>query len=178
MRECLELIRRAGKTPSPGDFIDKFEGLLTAPTVDLATRLRGSNSVALEEMESVGSVSDFDDDWNANEAAAGNFEDEPISPIKRGIKTHDFNSLVQQKRSLPVGAIAAAAAVILGIGAWIFMGGKSAPEAAAQPVAAAAEAEGPVISLENTTPPVMAAEPSKPVPSQAEAVKPKPAPAV
>ncbi|MFZ2281475.1 MAG: hypothetical protein WAW39_26985 [Prosthecobacter sp.] len=178
VRECLELIRRAGKTPSPGDFIDKFEALLTAPTVDLATRLRGSSTVALEEMESVGSVSDFDDDWNANEASAGSFEDEPISPIKRGIKTHDFNSLVQPKRSLPVGAIAAAAAVILGIGAWIFMGGKKEPYAAAQPVVSSAEAEGPAVSQKDAPPLVVKAVQSKPVPAQAAPVKPQPAPVV
>lgn len=180
VRECLELIRRAGKTPSPGDFIDKFEALLTAPTVDLATRLRGSSTVALEEMESVGSVSDFEDDWNANEASAGSFEDEPISPIKRGIKTHDFNSLVQPKRNLPVGAIAAAAAVVLGISAWIFMGGKKEPGAAAQPVVSSAEAEGPAVSKKDAPPAVVKAVQSKPVPvpAQAEPVKPQPAPAV
>lgn len=178
VRECLELIRRAGKTPSPGDFIDKFEGLLTAPTVDLATRLRGSSTVALEEMESVGSVSDFEDDWNANEASAGGFEDEPISPIKRGIKTHDFNSLVQPKRSLPVGAIAAAAAVVLGVGAWIFMGGKNEPAAAAQPVASSAEAEGPAVSQKDEAPAVVKAVSTKPVTAQAEPVKQPTAPAV
>ncbi|MHB1079761.1 MAG: protein kinase family protein [Prosthecobacter sp.] len=178
VRECLELIRRAGKTPSPGDFIDKFEGLLSAPTVDLATRLRGSSAVALEEMESAGSVSDFDDDWNANEASAGNFEDEPISPIKRGIKTHDFNSLVQQKRSLPVGAIAAAAAVILGVGAWIFMGGKKEPGAAAQPVVSSAEAEGPAVIKKEAPPAVVKTVQSKPVAAKAETVKPQPAPVV
>ncbi len=177
VRECLELIRRAGKTPSPGDFIDKFEALLTAPTVDLATRLRGSNVVALEEMESVGSVSDFDDDWNANDAG-GTHEDEPVSPIKRGIKTHDFNSLVQQKRSLPLGAIAAAAAVTLGIGAWIFMGGKKEPGAAAQPVVSSAEAEGPAVSQKDTQPAVVKTVQSKPVPAQPEPVKPQPAPVV
>ncbi len=176
VRECLEMIRRAGKTPSPGDFIDKFEGLLSAPTVDLATRLRGSNVVAVEAMESVGSVSDFDEDWNANEASAGTFEEEPISPIKRGIKTHDFNPLHQQKRTLPWGAIAAAAVVLLGIGAWIFMGGKEKPGAVAQAVVSSAEAEGPAASKNDVTVAVVTAVPSKPVPAKLEAVKPKPAP--
>lgn len=178
VRECLELIRRAGKTPSPGDFIDKFEGLLSAPTVDLATRLRGSNVVvAVDEMESVGSVSDFDEDWNANEASPGTFEEEPISPIKRGIKTHDFNPLHQQKRSLPWGAIAAAAVVLLGIGAWIFMGGKEEPGAVAQPVVSSAKAEGPAASKNDVPVAVVVAVPSKRVPAQVEAVKPKPTPA-
>jgi hypothetical protein len=176
VRESLELIRRAGKSPSPGDFIDKFESLLSAPTVDLATRLRGSSAVAVEEMESVGSVSDFEDDWKEGDADAENFDDEPISPIKRGIKTHDFNPL-QQKRSLPWGAMAAAAAVVLGIGGWMFLGGKEKPEAAAQPVAASAEAEGPAVAKEKPSKPEVVVAQSKPAPTQAETAKPTPAPA-
>jgi len=184
VRECLELLRRAGKTPSPGDFIDKFESLLSAPTVDLATRLRG-NSVALEEMESVGSVSDFDDDWTGNDAGAEGLE-EAISPIKRGIKTHDFNPLQQQKRSAPWGALAAAAVVLLGIGSWIFMGGKSEPAAAVQPVAAASEAEGPAVSKDSPSEPAVKVVEGKPVTTEAAKPQPgsagvppaKPAPAV
>ena len=174
VRECLELIRRAGKAPNPGDFLDKFESLLSAPSVDLSTRLRGSQVVALEEMESVGSVSDFDDDWNANETA-GNFEDEPISPIKRGIKTHDFNPLNEHKRSLPWGAMAAAAVVLLGIGGWMFMGGSKEPATVAQPVVSSAEAEGPAISPNDPAHPVVKVVQSKAAP--AEAAKPQPVPA-
>ena len=178
VRESLELIRRAGKSPSPGDFIDKFESLLSAPTVDLATRLRGSSTVALEEMESVGSVSDFEDDWKANDADAESFDEEPISPIKRGIKTHDFNPLQQQKHSLPWGALAAAAVVLLGIGGWIFLGGKEKPETAAQSVAASAEAEGPVVTKEKPSQPTVTVAQSKPAPAQAETAKPDAAPPV
>jgi len=123
-RECMELTRRAGKTPSPAEFIDKFDSLLSAPTVDLATRLRG-NVVAIEEMESAGSVSDFADDWNTNSSEQDDLARDEISPIKRGIKTHDFNPLLDQKRGMPWGALAAAAAVILGVGAWMFIGSNS-----------------------------------------------------
>ncbi|MFN0080257.1 MAG: hypothetical protein ACKVY0_27640 [Prosthecobacter sp.] len=141
VRECVELTRRAGKTPAPAEFIDKFESLLSAPTVDLATRLRGNAVVAKEEMESVGSVSDFEDDWSGSDAGNGDLEGAGISPIKRSIKTHDFNPLLNQKRSLPWGALAAAALVILGIGAWMFMGSsaKTPPVAVSSTVA-----EGPV----------------------------------
>lgn len=127
VRECMELTRRAGKSPSPGDFIENFERLLSAPTVDLATRLRGS-SVAIEEMESVGSVSDFDEDWSGNSAEEKPFEDQALSPIKRAMKTHDFNPLNPEKRSLPWGALAAAAVVVLGIGAWMLIPGEKAVE--------------------------------------------------
>jgi hypothetical protein len=174
VRECLDLIRRAGKTPSPGDFIDKFEGLLSAPTVDLATRLRGSNVVAMEEMESVGSVSDFEDDWKAEDANAGEFEGEPVSPIKRGIKTHDFNPLHQQKRSLPWGAMAAAAVVVLGIGAWIFMGGRNESKPVAEPAVSSSDSEGPASSKNGSTQPVITVAQSKPRVPSADAAKPQP----
>jgi len=133
VRECMELTRRAGKSPTPGDFIENFERLLSAPTVDLATRLRGS-SVAIEEMESVGSVSDFDEDWSGNGAEEEPFEDRAISPIKRAMKTHDFNPLNAQKRSLPWGVLAAAAVVVLGIGGWMLMPGSKPVETVAPPV--------------------------------------------
>lgn len=150
VRDCMEGTRRAGKTPGPGEFIDKFEGLLSAPTVDLATRLRG-NAVAMEEMESVGSVSDFEDDWAAQESDDSGFGD-AISPIKRGIKTHDFNSVLDQKPGgLPWGVLAAAAVVILGIGAWMFIGGggdQSNP--GSQVEVKPLEAEGPDVAKANS----------------------------
>jgi hypothetical protein len=123
MRECMELTRRAGKSPSPGDFIENFERLLSGPTVDLANRLRGS-SVAIEEMESVGSVSDFDEDWSGHGAEEKPFEDTALSPIKRVMKTHHFTPLNPEKRSLPWGALAAAAGVVLGVGAWMLIPGE------------------------------------------------------
>ena len=171
VRECLELIRGAGKTPSPGDFIDHFEKLLSTPTVGLATRLRGSNVVALEEMENVGSVSDFDDDWNARDAAAGNLEGAPVSPIKLGIKKHDFNSLTQSKHSLPWGA-AAAAVVLMSTGAWILMGGEKEPATVSQLSVSAAKAERPAVIKKDMPSAIVTAARSKPV----EAAKPQPAP--
>ncbi len=169
VRDCLELTRRAGKTPSPGDFIDKFESLLSAPTVDLATRLRGS-AVALEEMESAGAVSDFEDDWNASEPDSSLEEGEVVSPIKRGIKTHDFNPLMAQKSSLPWGVIAAAAVVVVGIGAWMLMGGKDEPAPAAQAAVSSAQPEGPALAPKSEP---KVAEVSKP---KSEAPKPQPTP--
>lgn len=62
---CLKLARQSGKTPPPAEFLAKFEEHMNAPEgPDLATRLRGAE-VPVEEMESVGAVSDFDDDWSA-----------------------------------------------------------------------------------------------------------------
>lgn len=137
VRECVELTRRPGKTPAPAEFIDKFDSLLSVPTVDLATRLRGG-TVAIEEMESVGSVSDFEDDWRSNDDSEG----EAASPIRRVMKKHDFNNpLHQQKRGLPLAVLAAAAVVVLGVGAWLFFGGSS--DTAKQVVVTSPAAEGP-----------------------------------
>lgn len=140
VRESIELTKRAGKAPSPGEFIDRFESLLSAPTVDLATRLRG-NSVQVGEMESAGAVSDFDEDWQAADIggvdglAGGAFN-------PRRMKTHDFNSVLEQKRSVPWAVLSAAAAVIAGLGAWFLIGGKS--DMPASPSATASSlAEGP-----------------------------------
>jgi hypothetical protein len=172
VRECMELTRRAGKTPTPGDFIENFERLLSAPTVDLATRLRGS-SVAIEEMESVGSVSDFDEDWSGNGAEEEPFEDAALSPIKRAMKTHDFNPLNPQKRSLPWGVLAAAAVVVLGIGAWMLIPGGKPVEAEVSPVletpltpalAESAPAETPTSPKTVAEKKVEAPEETKPVP--------------
>lgn len=132
VRECMELTRRAGKAPAPAEFMQTFESLLSAPTVDLATRLRGNGStVAIEEMESVGSVSDFEDDWSHDDAEAE--DDVVISPVKRGMKTHQFNPLGGQKSAFPWG-VAAAAAVVLLVGVtWMVMGGSRATPATAAP---------------------------------------------
>jgi hypothetical protein len=173
VRECHELTRRAGKTPSPGDFIDRFEGLLSAPTVDLATRLRGT-AVAVEEMESAGSVSDFDDDWNPPDTDTGHFEIDPISPSRRGIKTHDFNSLNEPTRSLPWAALAAAAAVLLGIGAWMFAGDKKVSDTKVSSI----ESEGPVSSAKESAKPLISLAPEKASPPPVADYKPKSAPAV
>ncbi len=64
VRECLKMARKRGTTPTPSEFLAKFDEQLNAPEgPDLATRLRGGD-VALEDMESVGAVSDFDDEWS------------------------------------------------------------------------------------------------------------------
>lgn len=147
VRECMELTRRAGKTPPPAEFLQTFESLLSAPVVDLATRLRGNGgTVAIEEMESVGSVSDFEDDWSHNDVDDAD-ADMVISPVKRGMKTHQFNPLTPPKSSFPWGVAAAAAAVLLVGVTWMLMGGSSkpAPTTAATPttVSAPTIAEGP-----------------------------------
>lgn len=159
VRECVVLARRVGKAPSPGDFIDKFESLLSAPTVDLATRLRGS-AVAVEDMESAGSISDFDSDWGGVNAENDDSVNTEISPINRSIKSREFNPLHNSKQSIPIGWIAAAAAVILSLGIWIFLG-ESGRKETLTPLAHA-QAERPE-SIVTNPPAVTGKEMAKPV---------------
>lgn len=61
---ALDLARQFGKTPEPSEFLAGFERCIGPSAGDAglsATFLRGA-SVPLEEMESVGAVSDFDED--------------------------------------------------------------------------------------------------------------------
>ena len=103
---------------------------MSGPAVpDLATRLRDAN-VALEKMESVGSVSDFDDDRDT----LFDDSDEDISPISRRLHTHDFDQRESRSSSAwPVWV--AAAVVVFGLIARWIMSPSATPTAAevAQP---------------------------------------------
>ncbi|MBV6498303.1 MAG: hypothetical protein CJBNEKGG_00523 [Prosthecobacter sp.] len=109
MREILEATRAGGLTPSPADMVARFEAAMSAPAMpDLASRLRGS-VVPVEEMESAGSVSDFDDDQHFG----GDAEVEmPVSPISRRLHAHEFERI--PSRGVQKGPVLAAAAVVFG----------------------------------------------------------------
>lgn len=116
VREILESSHLRGLTLSPSEFVDRFETIMSGPALpDFASRLRGS-SVALEEMESVGSVSDFDDDQTSDD-----LDEAEVSPISRRLKAHEFDHFSSSKRSSNWPVIAAAAVVILGLLGWWFM---------------------------------------------------------
>jgi hypothetical protein len=133
MREVLEATRAGCLTPAPADFVARFEAAMSATAApDLATRLRGS-VVPVEEMESAGSVSDFDDD----QPLVVDVEVElPVSPISRRLHAHEFESL--PSRGMQKGPVLAAAAVVLGgfLG-WLLMPASSLNSGAAAQVAPA-----------------------------------------
>lgn len=140
MREILEVTRARGLTPSPADFMARFEAAMSATAApDLASRLRGS-LVPVEEMESAGSVSDFDDD----QPSSIHVEVEmPVSPISRRLHAHEFERL--PSRGMQKGPVLAAAAVVLGgfLG-WLLIpasspDSKAVAEAAPSPSAPVAE---------------------------------------
>jgi hypothetical protein len=150
IRETLLHTSKQGSTPAPAEFVEKFETAMIGPTQpNLASRIRGS-SIAVEEMESVGSVSDFDDD---QPMPADDFEDD-VSLISRRLHAHEFD-LHHKKKTLGW-PIWAAAAAIAGLLSWWFMAGDNGE---------ASTAPAPVVAT-----PTISQEPTQ------EAPKPQPAP--
>ena len=162
VRETLETSHLRGVTPPPTEFVNRFETIMSGPAVpDFATRLRGS-SVAVEEMESVGSVSDYDDDQTSDD-----LDDPAVSPISRRLHAHEFDHHSTTKRSSNWPVMAAAAVVILGLLGWWFISGSKTAEA---PVAATPPVEAP------PTPEKKVQEPKKVEIAAVKAPEPKPEP--
>ncbi|MEQ1751006.1 MAG: hypothetical protein ABL974_16375, partial [Prosthecobacter sp.] len=179
VRETLETSHLRGVTPPPTEFVNRFETIMSGPAApDFATRLRGS-SVAVEEMESVGSVSDFDDDRDSSLDDS----DENISPISRRLHAHEFDHRKSRSSSAwPVWA--AAAVVILGLIAWWMMSPVTAEVAepkieTKQQAPAKIVAEAPITPKPVTTQLVVAKTPEPPKTVAAKAPAPAtPAPVI
>ncbi|TDU81666.1 hypothetical protein EI77_00976 [Prosthecobacter fusiformis] len=175
VQECLEKSRNHGQAPNPAEFLMQFESLMHASTTtgpDLASRLRGV-TVPIEEMESMGSVSDFDNEW-----ASGSDEDEepamPVTPISRKLKPTDFSSRKPNEgMGWPIWA-AAASVTLAAAGWWLFSGEDPIPPPKTASVSK--PASKPEVPTEDA--PVVANEPSAPTPPPAVAkVEPEPKPA-
>lgn len=185
VRETLEATRLRGITPLPAEFLERFESIMSGPaTPDLATRLRGS-TVTLGEMESAGSVSDFDDDTSFRDED----DEAEVSPISRRLHAHEFDQRGAGTRSSSWPVMAAAAVVVLGLlGWWLMSGGKPAEAVAAElpPVPAEptlakkVEPAKPPVSLEKPEVAVVAAvapapETKNPAPAEVKQVEAPPA---
>jgi len=171
VRETLESSRLRGVTPPPVEFLERFESIMTAPAgPDLATRLRGS-TVAREDMESVGSVSDFDED-----ASSRDDDEAEVSPISRRLHAHEFDHHQTSTRRSPWAVMAAAAVVILGLLAWLFMPGAKPSEVSVSDTPPPAKVESPVAAKPEPDP---KKEPAKSeVATTASVTVPAPQPAV
>ena len=183
VREAVDLAQQAGKAPSPTEFLEKFEGATSGPAVDLATRLRGG-AVALEDMESAGAVSDFDDEWGSPSV------DEEANPVARA-KSSEFRPYAGQREGLPWIVWAAAAVILLGFAAW-FVLDRPADVLVEGDVAGESKAEGPKVAgapspdepKKAAVAPAAAVEPpmskpvSAPVSKPVEVAEPKSSPAV
>jgi hypothetical protein len=113
VREAWEQAQTEGKAISPMEFMDRFEATHAAPKVDLATRLRGG-TVTLEQMESAGTVSDFDTEWSPPHQED---LDKEAPPLRKPTKFRSYNG---NEHAHPWLTYAAAAAVILCFGSWFW----------------------------------------------------------
>lgn len=147
VREAVELAQQEGRAPSPVEFLEKFEAATVGPSIDLATRLRGS-AVALEDMESVGAVSDFDDEW-----ASSDLEEEE-NPVARA-KVSEFRPHVGSSEGLPWIVWAAAAVIVLGFGTWFFMD-RPVTNTLVEDSSASVRTEGPKTPVNASPSPVVA----------------------
>ena len=146
VKSCLSFARSRGKTPSPGEFLARFEEMMSAPEgPDLATRLRGE-SVAIEDMESVGAVSDFDDEWSEVQASS-----EPETYAYYGSGGGGW---------MGIGAVAVAVVLGVGVLAWWLLSDRDGGLATAP---ARAEVEAEVASVANPDADAAGAEPKEPV---------------
>lgn len=127
MKECLAQQRSFGKAPTPGDFIAAFEQHMTLPesTGQGFAAIMNSERVAAEELESVGSVSDFDNEWSESPGYLVGASSQKLS----------MNPLPQPSAGAARGllgmAVTALIAIILAVLAWLFLfSGDSKPETA------------------------------------------------
>ncbi|MBL9132218.1 MAG: hypothetical protein JNG86_13525 [Verrucomicrobiaceae bacterium] len=148
VREAVDLSQVEGRAPSPAEFLEKFEATMSAPAVDLATRLRG-DKVALEDMESVGAVSDFEEEWSSSE------EEAPQNPVARA-KSSEFRSYAQPSGGVPWIVWAAAAVIFLGFGAWYWLDRPVGVVAQSPLPPASQQAEGPSSTPKAVSPPPVA----------------------
>jgi hypothetical protein len=121
------------------EFMDRFEATLSAPVVDLASRLRGE-LVPVEQMESAGAISDFDEDWSGAEAALA----EKASQAR---KAAGFRPYGESRDGRPWVVWAAVAVVLLACGAWFWLD-RPVPGAFVQN--SKSKAQGPVMSAKKS----------------------------
>lgn len=124
--ECLEKSRQHGAAPAPGEFLQRFEEAMNGPAApDLLTRMRGA-MVNIEEMESAGSVSDFEDDADSPVEF-----DELTSADVTKLKPVAFTRKSSRRRNSFPWIEWAAGLCLAAILAWLFIpsGGKDEPTA-------------------------------------------------
>ncbi|MDZ4287180.1 MAG: hypothetical protein U0984_04440 [Prosthecobacter sp.] len=169
VRETLDLARQVGAAPSPNEFLEQFEARMNGPAApDLATRLRGT-TVAIEAMESAGSVSDFDNEWTCSGTESAD-DDDQRGPVARALSTSHFKHRRKDGAGWPVWA--AAATVIFGMFGWWQVSGSSTPDLTVAAATSAAKSKAkPVASKSSAakdkapeTKPIVASHPSVPAP--------------
>lgn len=122
VRESMERCRVAGRAMSVAEYVKRFEELLTSPSGGgFAHRLRGE-TVAIEDMECVGAVSDFDDDRSD--------DDRPELGFDSGRGTLSAVGVLPRHSGRGWGGMALFGLVglgVLGIGWWLLFAGDAPP---------------------------------------------------
>jgi hypothetical protein len=168
VRQAWEQAQTAGKAPSPIEFIDRFEATLNAPVVDLATRLRGG-PVSMDQMESVGAVSDFDNEWGSADTDSDSTEQ--LSPEKS-----EFRPYGGSEKGLPWVVWAAAAVVILAFGIWFLLDNQPSADTMVTATTTTTKTEGPAQQAPKA-PVAVNSQPAAPAPSPQPPTITKPDPA-
>ncbi|MBL9113609.1 MAG: hypothetical protein JNJ83_01275 [Verrucomicrobiaceae bacterium] len=88
LKEMLLAGRYEGTTPVPADFLSQFESHMVAPSSEGRgfAAIRAMGDTPVEELESAGSVSDFDEDWAKVEPAAPSYLKARTAPLGLGVK--------------------------------------------------------------------------------------------
>jgi len=138
LKEMLSVGKQPGSTPPPAEFLQQFEQHMVpiGPEGRGLAAIRAGGGVPLEEMESVGSVSDFAEDWSDDwsaESTAPDYLVDKKSRVNLGMQS------MPKERSGNSGSIgllmwAVAAIVMLAVVSMtITGGGKQKPDSAGSP---------------------------------------------
>ena len=126
--ENLNKTQFGERTPTPDEFVEKLERLLSAPPSGLVGNLSHPSSQH-EEMQSAGFVSDFEEDW----APADSVMDLQMGPKaalpRREKKARDWQPSSRSKHGTTFAVMATLAAVVIGTTAWILSMGDEATRA-------------------------------------------------
>jgi hypothetical protein len=146
LKEMLSAGKQPGGTPATAEFLHQFEKHMVpiGPEGRGLAAIRAAGGVPLEEMESVGSVSDFSEDWSEDWAAETTAPDYLVD--KKSRVNFGMQAMPKERRGNPgsMGVLmwAVAALVLLAV---VFMtitgGGKPVPESASSPADATSGTE-------------------------------------
>jgi len=122
LRECLEGQKQFGGAPLPNDFIEAFEKHM--PHDDAEGRgmaaIRGAAKVAIEDMESAGAVSDFDEETSESPGYL-------VNPVSRKLGVTSLSDKKTVDRGVTGMMIWGVAAMLLLLMAYVLFGGSGGP---------------------------------------------------
>ena len=127
LKEVVQAGRSPGATPAPGDFLSEFELHMVPPNAEGRgfAAIRAAGDLPAEEMESVGSVSDFEEDWSSDEDGP-NYLMDKNSRVSLGMTSLPKSSRSMSRGSMGMFMWALGAVVLLCIAYFTLTGGGNA----------------------------------------------------